>query len=530
MKNKMHQIIPFTLTMALALTGCAASDTGAASGPAAKLSAVPAATANEVSVPVAAGANPQTETVKTLSASAGESAAAVDEEIFDSYFSDRDLSGEYDRSEAVTIRLKGSTAECGAEGVKIEGSTVTVTQGGTYLLSGELNGSIIVNATKDDKIQLVLDGAAIHAEDFAAIYVLQADKVFVTLADGTVNTLSNGGTFTQIDENDVDAVVFSKDDITFNGTGSLKINAPGGHGISGKDEVTVTDGRYEITAAHHAIRAKDSLAIADGTFILTADEDGLHAENGDDDSLGNIYLAGGDYTIEVDDDAIHANTLLQIDGGTFDITAAEGLEGTLVRINGGEIGINASDDGINAAYKSSAYVPTFEINGGQVTIVMGEGDTDGIDSNGNIVINGGTLDITGQSAVDYDGNATYNSGTLIINGQQVTAIPNQEFGGRGTQGGGRGGLGNRMPGSDGQAADGSGMPSGGRGGFGPGMPPDGEEGTDAPRMMPPAGGDFGPGTSEEGTDPSGNSTQGKGGFKRNGSGKAKRGTETAATE
>lgn len=365
----------------------------------------------------------------------------ADGDAYEEAFSDRDLSGEYD-DEVVTVSLNGTTATADSDAVQVSGGSVTITAAGTYVMSGTLdNGSVIVNVSKDDKVQLVLDGAAIHSETFAAIYVVQADKVFLTLAEGSENTLSNGGSYVQIDDNDVDAVVFSKDDITFNGSGALGITAEAGSGVVGKDEVTIAGGEYEITAAKHAIRAKDSLAIAGGSFSLTASEDGLHAENGDDDTLGSIYLAGGSFVITVGDDAIHANTLLQIDGGTYDITAAEGLEATYIQINGGDIRISASDDGVNAAYKSSSYTPTFEMNAGTLTVVMGAGDTDGIDSNGNIVVNGGTIDVTAQSPFDYDGTAQYNGGTIIVNGQQVDYIPNQMMGGGMGGMGGFGGMG-----------------------------------------------------------------------------------------
>ena len=354
-------------------------------------------------------------------------------------FSDRDLSGEYDTEGAVKVALNKTGIECSDEGVEVSGSNATITKAGTYILSGTLdNGSIIVDADKEDKVQLVLSGVTINSDTFAAIYVRQADKVFVTLDEGTENILSSSGAFSQIDDNEVDAAIFSKDDITVNGKGMLKINCAAGNGISGKDEVTITGGVIEIEAAKHAIRAKDSLAIADGSFKLVSDNDGLHAENGDDDSLGNIYITGGDFNIQVADDAIHANSLLQIDGGTFEITAAEGLEGTYIKVNDGTILINASDDGVNAAYKSSAYTPTFEMNGGKLTINMGAGDTDAVDSNADLIINGGTLDITGQSAFDYDGTAQYNGGTIIVNGQTVDSITGQMMGGAMGQGMGRG--------------------------------------------------------------------------------------------
>ena len=379
------------------------------------------------------------------------------ETVSSDYFSDRDLSGEYDEN-VYTVKLSGTGASSDAKTVSVSGSAVTIT--GTLT-----DGSIVVNAGKDDKVQLVLDGVSIHSESFAPIYVAQADKVFVTLAEGSVNALSNGGSFTQIDESNVDAVIFSRDDLTFNGSGSLRITSPAGHGIVGKDEITITGGSYEISASKTGIRANDSIAVSDGSFTLTVGTDGLHAENSDDDSLGIVYVEGGSFTITAGDDAVHAESLLQIEDGSFDITAAEGLEATYVRINGGEIRISASDDGINAAYKSSAYTPAVEFNGGTTTIVMGPGDTDGVDSNGSLIITGGTIDVTGQSAFDFDGTVSFTGGTVIVNGSQVDSIPNQMMGGHGGFGGpGMGGFGGGFP----QDGDFEGMgPQGG--GFGPGM-------------------------------------------------------------
>ncbi len=361
---------------------------------------------------------------------------STDSGSFADAFSDRDLSGDYDSTDAVSIRLTGTGAEASADTVRVSGSNVVITGAGTYLLSGTLNGSVVVDADKEDKIQLVLNGVTVRAEDYAAIYVKQADKVFVTLKEASENTLSNGGSFTQQDDNNVDAVIFAKDDLTLNGTGTLTVTSPGGHGIVGKDEVTITGGIYKITAAKCAIRANDCIAIADGTLTLTAGTDGLHAENEDDDTLGNLYIAGGTFTINAQDDAVHANTLLQIDDGSFEITGAEGLEATYVKLNGGEISLSASDDGVNAARKSSTYTPTVEINGGSLTVTMGPGDTDGVDANGNLIITGGTVDVTGQSAFDIDGSISFTGGTVFVNGQQVSSIPTQMMGG------GRGGRGN----------------------------------------------------------------------------------------
>ena len=179
----------------------------------------------------------------------------------------------------------------------------------------------------------------------------------------------------------------------------------------------------------------DPVCIAGGEIQITTDKDGLHAENDDDDSTGFVYICGGTLKVLAGDDAIHATTIVQIDGGELALNAREGLEGTWIQINNGTVNIQASDDGINAAYKSAKIAPTAEFNGGTVTIVMGSGDTDAVDSNGNLVINGGTLDITAQSPFDYDGTCQKTGGTLIINGTETDDVSNQMMGGRGGHGG-----------------------------------------------------------------------------------------------
>lgn len=370
------------------------------------------------------------------------SADQTAEEFTSDAFSKRDLSGEYDLNEAAAITLSGNTAFSSSSAVSVTGSVVTITEAGTYVISGELeNGYVVIDASEEDKVQLVLDGAEINSGSFAAIYVSSADKVFITLAEGTENSLTNGGSFIAIDENNVDAVIFSKDDLTFNGPGSLAVVSPAGHGISCKDELVIAGGTYEITALSHGIEANDSLAVSNASIAIKAGEDGIHVENEDDDTLGNIYIESGSFSITCGDDGLHANTLIVIDGGEFDITAAEGIEATSITINDGDITISASDDGINAARKSSAYAPTVTINGGDINISMGQGDTDGIDSNGNIVMNGGTVTVTGNSSFDYDGTAEFGGGTIIVNGQELDHIPSQMMGGMGGQQGGFGGNG-----------------------------------------------------------------------------------------
>ena len=240
-------------------------------------------------------------------------------------FSNRDFEIGYDETTSAQITLNGTSASCDSDAVLISGSTITITDEGTYILSGTLkNGMIIVDAEDSDKIQLVLNGVSITNESSASIYVRQADKVFITTNTDTKNSLSNGGTYTAIDDNNIDAVIFSKADLTLNGAGTLSIHAEDGHGIVSKDDVIVTSGTYDITAASHGISGKDRVGIANGSFTIVSGKDGIHAENTEDTSLGYVYLENGTFDITAEGDGISAENVLQIEDGSFKIQTGEG--------------------------------------------------------------------------------------------------------------------------------------------------------------------------------------------------------------
>ena len=244
-------------------------------------------------------------------------------------FTERDLAGTYEESGAVYVTLSGDGITGETDGVAIKGQTVTITAEGTYIFSGTLSeGQIVVDAD-NAKVQIVFDNVDITCASSAAVYVKSAEKVFVTLAEGSQNTLRDTDEYVAIDDNNIDAVIFAKSDLTLNGTGSLTIVSAEGHGIVSKDDLKITGGTYDITAAGHALSGKDSVRIADGTFILTAEKDGIHAENADDEEKGYIYIADGDFTITSDGDGMDASNIVQIEDGTFDITAGSGAANSL---------------------------------------------------------------------------------------------------------------------------------------------------------------------------------------------------------
>ena len=341
-------------------------------------------------------------------------------------FTERDLEQTADTSEAQNITVA-------------DNKTIDITEEGVYTISGSAeNCTIRINAEDSAKVQLVLDGVDIENEDFPAIYVLSADKVFITTTDSE-NTLTVSGQFTADGENNTDAVIYSKDDLVLNGTGTLNVTSYYGNGITCKDDMKVTGGTYNVKSALDAFESNDTISVYDGTFNVTTNKDGFHCEN--DEAEGSITILDGSFTINSVSDGIQACAVLQIDGGDFDITASEGLEATYIVINDGNITINASDDGINASASSNAYETAIVFNGGNVNVSVGQGDTDAIDSNGSIYVNGGTINVTAQmSSFDYDRTAEFNGGTIIVNGQEVSEIPQSMMGG-GMRGGMNGGMG-----------------------------------------------------------------------------------------
>lgn len=355
-------------------------------------------------------------------------------------FTDRDLDPSYDK--ATTIDLTKET------------SKVTITEAGTYVLTGTLHGQVVVKVADTDKVQLVLNNATITNNASAAIYVQSGDKVFLTLAEGTRNTVSSSATFASADEetgDNVDGAIFSKATLTFNGTGKLTVNCDNGHGIVSKDDLKVTGGTLDVTAARKGLAGKDSIRIHDGSITVKAGDDGLHTSNDTDTGKGFLYIEGGSLSIASGDDGIHAETDLTIKGGKIDITKSEeGLEGQNIDISGGTIDIVASDDGLNASEGSSGTDNTddfggyghgggFEANqnakltisGGTIHVNAGG---DALDSNGSMVVSGGTVYVSGPTnggngAIDCD-NAQITGGTVIAAGSAGMAM---NFGSSSTQ-------------------------------------------------------------------------------------------------
>ncbi len=270
-----------------------------------------------------------TETADAVTESQTEAAEASNiDGILDSsdMFTNRDKEIGYDEESAIAINLSDGASTADSDSVVIDGDTITITEEGTYILSGSLTNGQIVVVAENAKVQLVLDNADISCETSAAIYVKDADKVFITTTDGSTNTVCTSGEFEAIDDNNIDAAIFSKSDLTLNGAGSLEVTCPNGHGILSKDDLAITSGEYVVDAGKHALSGKDSVRIAGGIFDLTAGRDGIHSENTDEEEKGFVYIENGSFTITSDGDGIDASYVVEIVDGSFDITAGGGYE------------------------------------------------------------------------------------------------------------------------------------------------------------------------------------------------------------
>lgn len=342
-------------------------------------------------------------------------------------FTERDRKTDYDESGAVTIKLNGTTATASSDSVKISGSTITLTEEATYIISGELNGGmLVVNAPEAAKPQLIFNGVNILSKTSAALYVLEADKVFVTLNEGTANTLANGGSFAAIDDNNIDAALFSKQDLTINGTGSLTVTSPAGHGIVCKDDLVITGGNFSVNSASHGLDANDSVRIANASLAVDAGKDAIHAENTEDASLGFVYISGGNIKGEAEGDGIAASSYMQIEGGTIDLLVGGGSENGEKKSSasfggfmggrpggmreGGSQSIQTEESG--TSMKGLKAASSLLVSGGNITVNSAD---DSVHSDASVTINGGTLALcSGDDAIHAEDTLTVTAGKIDI--------------------------------------------------------------------------------------------------------------------
>ena len=315
-------------------------------------------------------------------ASFEEVAAAFDASALNLEYSKRDMDASFDESSATKITLSGDSASVSGSGAAAEGSTVTISTAGTYIVSGNLtDGSITVTTSENDKVQIVLNGVKIACSSGPAIDVQSADKCFITLAEGTQNSLSDGSVFTSEDAN---ACIYATCDLTINGSGSLDVSGNYRHGVFSKDDLVVYGGSINVSAVEDGLNGKDSVKIGAGDISIDSGADGVKSSKSTNPEKGFVYVSDGSLSIDAEDDGIQAKTYLCIAGGSIGIDAADDalhsdLEGA---INGGSTTVRSGDDAFHCETK-------LEMNDGSF---VAETCNEGYEAE-QVIINGGDTDI-----------------------------------------------------------------------------------------------------------------------------------------
>lgn len=371
----------------------------------------------------------------------------------------------WDNSLIINVMLNGSSISSDGAGVEIDGSKATITSAGTYNISGKLtNGQIIVDTKDDQIVRLILSNVDITCSNSAPLYIKNSAKTLIVLAANTLNYLTDGSSYSLNSDGEPNAAVFSKSYLSFYGNGSLTVKANYQDGIAGKDGLIIKSGTLNVTSADDGIRGKDYLILKSGNITVNAKGDGLKSDNETDTSLGyitidsavvsiissgdginaqtNLKIEKGTFNLNAADDAIHSNNSVELNGGTISIASGddaihaatsilinngtlniskcyEGLESASITVNGGNIILSSVDDSFNATKGAATEAndgSLLTINGGYIVINSSNGD--GLDSNGNVTMTGGTVIVHGpqsQPEVCFDVNGDFKvSGGFLI--------------------------------------------------------------------------------------------------------------------
>lgn len=376
---------------------------------------------------ILAGCGPENGTAEQTTKAASLNAISADE--IDTTVGKSDQDAAYDESSATKITLTGASASISGNGASQKDGVVTIQQEGTYLVSGTLeNGQLVVDAADTEKVQIVLQNVSIDCSDHAALFIKQADKVFLTLAEGTENTLSSGSSYALgDDDSNVDGVIFSRADLTMNGSGSLAVNAAYKHAVVSKDDLVVTGGQYAIKAENGGgLYGKDCVKITGGAFTIATGTDAIQANNAEKADQGYVYISGGTFDLTAGTDAVQAETVLRIDGGTFQITSGGGSANASIDKSGKDSpgwGMwgpqseqNPSQDAESTDTSDSAKGlkagASLSLRGGTFSINSSD---DSIHSNGTVTITGGTLSLkSGDDGVHAGDALLIEEGTIKI--------------------------------------------------------------------------------------------------------------------
>ncbi|MCX6032493.1 MAG: carbohydrate-binding domain-containing protein [Chloroflexi bacterium] len=318
-----------------------------------------------------------------------------------------------------TVKLAGDGISFVGKGAAVKGKVLTISSAGTYSISGKLNDGQIVVDTKDAAtVMLVLNGADITNTTSSAIYVANAEKTVITLAEGTQNTVTDGAkyVFPDAKTDEPNAAIFSKDDLTINGSGALTVVANYNNGIASKDDLKITGGNITVNAVNDGIKGRDSIVVKDGTITVKAGGDGLQANNDEDAKKGYVAIEGGTLNITAGMDGIQAETRLMVSGGNITLLtgggnarkaadSAKGLKaGVALTVTGGVFSVNSGDDALHSNN-------SITISGGEFLLASAD---DAIHADATLEVSGGDVRITKSYEGMESNKITINAGTIHL--------------------------------------------------------------------------------------------------------------------
>lgn len=341
---------------------------------------------------------------------ATDSANSIDDEIVSDLSTDS----------ATVIKLNGTSFSVSGDGAEASGSTLKISASGKYILSGTMtNGNIIVDDDSKGKVYLVFNGVNMTCSTTSPFYVKDCGKAIITLIAGTTNSLTDTSNYKYdtADENEPNATLFCKDDLTINGTGPLTIDANYKNGISCKDNLVIAGGTISIDSVEDGIIGRDTTTLGNTSITIKSGVDGIKSTNDEDTTKGSITIVNGTYNITSGNDGIQAETTMLIKGGTFNITANGGASNSAGHTDdmmnrGGPFGSSSTATDDTESYKGIKAASTMEITGGTFTVNSAD---DSIHSNGTIKISGGTFTInSGDDGIHADATLTISDGDINI--------------------------------------------------------------------------------------------------------------------
>ena len=332
---------------------------------------------------------------------------------------------QWSESDIIDISISNDLSSINNSGISISANTLTITASGIYRLTGTMaDGRVLIDTESEDPVIVIFNGIDIYSSENSPFSVMNAEKVIVNLADGTTNTLADSDSYVfDEDDDEPNATLYSKSDLSIFGDGKLVIDANYNDAITSKDGLVIRSGTFDITTVDDGIRGKDYLIIHDAVVIIEADGDGLKSDNDEDSDRGYISIENGTFDITASGDGITAETDLLITGGDFTLvtgggssnsysssTSMKALKATSqIIIDNGDFVISSADDALH----SNA---NLVLNDGTFTISSGD---DGIHADSTIGINGGTITITKS----YEG---IESRIIVINDGYITSVSSDD--------------------------------------------------------------------------------------------------------